>query len=425
MQNLRTLQIAVAGAIILSASYAFAVRDRSVNVSFESGDGSSIRHVVNGERGEFRLKDDARTLSARWRGDFDLAATGDGVAALEDMLEIELEEDGAVARAVLEKQSGDSGDIETRYFLDGDEQPAGPATDAAASALVVAFLRASGVKAEARVEALLAAGGPDAVLAEIRDMDNDNAVQRYAVALSKQVEMSDAQVGALAETLQKVESDGEIQQALSAIIENQTVSAALAPLLLDAAKSIEDDHDMRKLLESLAQGPLNAEAADLAIDLYARIEGDYDLRRAAEALLENDALTDAQAARILAAAANRIEGDHDMRLVLSETAPRFSDTAAFTEAWLAGFDAIRSSNDRRLSIEDAAKHDHPAQAWAALIEGTRAIGSDHDRRLAMQAIAERIDARDETLAAAYRAAAEGIGSDRDRRLALEALEDDA
>lgn len=420
MQNLRTLQIAVAGAIVLSASYALIVRDQSVNVSVDSEDGSSIRHVVNGERGEFRLKDDERILSAKWRGDFDLAATGDAIAALEDTLEIELEENGAVARAVLETKADA---IETRYFLDGEEQPEGAQTDAAIAELVVAFMRASGVKAEARVEALIAAGGTNAVLAEIGDMDNDNAIQRYAVALSRQAEMSDAEVGALAQTLKTVESDGEVQQALSAIIENQTVSAEVAPLLLDAARGIEGDHDMRKLLETFAEGPLNAEAADLAIDLYARIDGDYDLRKAAEALLENDALTDAQAARILATAADRIDGDHDMRLVLSETALRFSETAAFTEAWLAGFDALQSSNEQRLSIEEAAEGDHPAAAWAALIERTEAIGSDHDRRLAMQAIAERIDASDQALAAAYRAAAEGIGSDHDRRRALEALED--
>ncbi|MHA7871833.1 MAG: hypothetical protein ACX939_05735, partial [Hyphococcus sp.] len=196
-----------------------------------------------------------------------------------------------------------------------------------------------------------------------------------------------AALQSLAQALQTVESDHDLGLALRAVLENETLSEASTPALLTAATSIESDHDLRLLIEAVAERGLDDASFEIAIGLYDRIESDYDLRVSAEALLDESALSPAQAAQVLSIAGKTIDSDHDMRLVLEQAAPMASE--AIRDAWFEAFGAL---------------------------------GSDHDRRLALETLAGYID-NDAALAAAYREAAARIESDRDRRLALEAIDE--
>lgn len=418
MENLKTLGVITVGAIVLSASYAVAVKDRGAGHSIEFGDERSTRHSVSGDRGEFILKDDGVVIEANWRGAFDLNPLGTDIDRLERRFEITREKDGNDERVVFERKHGD---IIRAYYLDGEAQPDGPDADAAITELLIAFLRASGVKAEERVAALLKQGGPEEVLDDMLLLDGDESLRRYAAALAEQAELSSDEVAALIDLLNNLESDHDLRLALSAIMEHETISPELTPALIKVASNIESDHDLRKLVEDFAARPLDDAAMELIFGLYEGIESDHDLRIAAEALLENDAVNDAAAARLLSAAADQIDSDHDLRLILAESAAMFSNDPAVTDAWLKGYFKIDSSDNQRRAITEVAEiGEHTADAWRRLIEATTAIDSSHDQRLALVAIADRIEA-DASLLAAYRAAAAKIESDHDRRRALEAI----
>ena len=424
MQNLRFLGFMTIGALVLASAYAATVRDNKVEWSsnWDEGEGRSIRHIVNGERSEFMLRDDGRKIKAEWRGDFELNATGDGVDKLDKKLEIEIETDGLDERLVYVR---DGRDVEKSYYIDGEEQTQSDETDAAMADAFIRFLRASGVKADDRVEILLAQGGAGAVLTELDQIDGDHAVRRYVAALAEEADLTTDEIETLAEKLQNIDSDHDLRRALSAVLEHQTIPAELTPALLHAAQSVESDHDMRLLVEDFAERELNSDAVNIALGLFENIESDHDSRKAAEALFENDSLSGSQAARLLASAAGQIESDHDMRLILTETASRLSEDKEFADAWLAAFDSVQSDHDSRLALTEAAEEGEHANAfWIALIEKTTAIGSDHDQRLALQAIADEMG-QDPSLRDAYRAAAMEIGSDHDRRLALEEIGEDA
>jgi len=424
MKNLKTLSIVAVGAIVMSAAYAVTFGNddsEGFDIEIDSDEGLSVRHIVNGDRGEFIRKDDNGTLEASWRDEFTLTNDGNGLKSLERKLEIEIEAEDETRRVVFKN---DDGAIETVYFIDDEELPAGEDTDAAAAALFLQFLRASGVRSEERVRALINNGGVEAVLTELNYLDGDDAFRRYAVALVEESDLSTEEITHLTEKLVTVESDHDMRDVLRAILEHETLLPETTPLLIRAARSIESDHDLRLLVEAFAKTPLDSNAMDLALDLYGRIESDHDLRISAEALLESGTLSKMQAARLLEIAAGEIESDHDMRLLLTETAGMFADEPTLTDAWLQGYAVLESSHDQRLSIEAVAEEAAPSPSgWLSLIDASSDIESDHDARRALETIASNMGDEPELLAA-YRAVAERIGSSSDRERALAAVDGD-
>lgn len=422
MKSVKTLGAITIGAILLSATYAVALKDRNVKMVVDSDSGRSMHHNIRGDRGDFVLRDDDGVLEASWRGDFEFTEDGADIASIERSLKITYENDDVEQRAEFER---DGDGVEKTYYVDDEKQPANEETDQAIAELFLHFLRVSGVQSDERVAILLEQGGAEAILTELDALEGDHAMRRYSVALTEQTDLTNDQIKELAIKLKAIDSDHDLRLSLRSLLENETISEETTPALLDAASTVESDHDLRLLVESFAERPLNDEAMELALGLYERIDSDHDLRVSAEALLENSALTNAQAARLLTTAAREIESDHDMRLVLTETASMFSTEQSLTDAWMDGFASLESSHDQRLSIIAAVDEGgHPASALETLIKATETFHSDHDQRLALQALADEIDA-DAALLNVYRAAAATIDSDHDRRLALEAIGDES
>jgi len=113
MKSLKTLSAVTIGAIILSTIYALAMKDQSVRIDIDSGDERSVRHTVNGDRGEFILRDAEETLEATWRGDFELTDDGNSIKSVERKLDIELETADETRRVLFED---DSNDVKATYF---------------------------------------------------------------------------------------------------------------------------------------------------------------------------------------------------------------------------------------------------------------------------------------------------------------------
>lgn len=418
MNRLSTLGFLVVGAIVLAAVYGSAFGDRDVSASIDFDAGEGVRHVVNGDRGEFTLRREGLTLIASWRGSFKLSDDGDDIVEIDRKLEIKREENGVEERALFER---DGGAVARAYYVDGEKQDDTRETRAATRALLTAYLGASGVKAEERVAILLRKGGPAAVIAEINAVFGDHARQRYAVELVEQADLSPAELRELLTALKTVEGDHDLRQALTAVLEHETVGPEEMPIFLETAARIESDYDIRRLIEAVADTPLNSDAMALAIGLFEKLESDHDLRRAAEALLEQSDLAPANIARLLSVAADQIESDHDMRLLLADTAPMLARGDDVAAAWLKGFRALESGHDGRLALTEAANHSGLSDAvWLELINASASISSDHDRRLALEAFAGRAKG-DPALRAAYEASARGISSESDRNRALALL----
>ncbi|WP_428407499.1 hypothetical protein [Hyphococcus sp.] len=417
MNRLSTLGALIAGAILLAAFYGVAFGGRDAGIDIEINDDEGVRHVVSGDRGSFALKKDGLDLEASWRGDYDLTEGGDDLASLEHKLDITRKQAEREEQVVFER---DGDDVESIYYLDGEKQDENPETAAAKKALLIAFLEASGAKAEDRVAILLREGGVKAVLERIDAMYSDHARLRYITELTDQTDLTNAETSDLLKSLKNIEGDHDLRVALDALLQNETVDAAEMPLFLETASRIESDYDLRRLIERVSENELNDDALTLAIELMKRLESDHDLRRASEALLGQDKISEAAAARLLDTIGDRIESDHDLRLILGDAAPFLARGGDAARAWVGAFNALDSDHDQRLTLEEAAGvRGLSVETRLALIAASENIESDHDRRLALEAYSDLLEG-DEALEAAYKKSADGIGSESDRERALEA-----
>lgn len=417
MNRLSTLGALIIGAIILAAVYASAFGDGDGGVKIEIDDDEGVRQVVHGDRGSFALKQDGLDIEASWRGDYDLNDEGDEIASLEHKLEITRDRDGLEERVVFEP---DGDGVSSVYYVDGDKQDENAETAIAQKKLLIAFLEASGAKAEERVDVLLKEGGPAAVLDKINNIYSDHSRLRYITELTKQADLNSDEIRVLLKSLKNIEGDHDLRVALDAILQNETLGADKMPMFLDAASRIESDYDLRRLIESVAERDLNDDAISLAIGLMERLESDHDLRRASEALLGQDNITPRAAARLLDTIGDRIDSDHDLRLVLSDAAPFVAKDEDAATAWIGAFNALESDHDQRLTMEEASRVRGLSQETKlALIAACEKIDSDHDRRLALEAFSDMAK-DDDALRDAYEQAARGIRSDKDRKGALEA-----
>ena len=424
MKSLRSLAILAIGAFLLSAVYALSAgrSEKSISIEDDSDFAQSARHTISGEKSEFSFHNDEMAIKAKWRGDFTLDDSGMSLEGLDDKLEILIKEEGRKESAYFKPNDGE---IETTYFIDGEEQPEGEESNEGAANLFLRFLRASGFKADERVEILFDEGGSEAVFTEMDKLEQGHAMRHYAIAFAEHENLEPAEIIQLTEKISTIEGDHDISRALEALLENQEIDSQTAPALIEAADAIEGDHELRRLVQAFAERDLTNDEVDMLLGLYERIESSHDLRVAAYALLENETINADQAARILSSAADHITSDHDLRLVLTSAAPGFASSDTASEAWLSGFVKLQSDHDRRRALEAVVEEadDMKASDWIALIEAASRIESDHDLRLALIMIAEEADDT-EAIRETYLETAALIDSESDREIALSVLDGD-
>ncbi len=360
-------------------------------------DGDSFVQINGDKSLEFALRHDGRALSAKWRGDFDLAADARSLERLDGRIEIDTVVDGGEKQRLVIKGDGAPNDVS--FTVDGEEMAAGDARDAAIGDLLQAAVRASGVKAADRVNAILAAGGFAAVRAEIKAIETDNARRRYIEASAAHDDLAAEDIATLADEIARLDSDYDRRAALSALAGHRALNADAAARLVTAAQAIDSDYEKRRIIEAFAarkrtdvrtpdgegDGVVDAfPEADL-ITLFDGVDSGYELRLAAEALFENDVLSD----QAFATALKRLE-------------------------------RVESSYDKRLAAISAAGYAASEARLTPLLSLVRVIDDERDRRLALEAAATNIPATDEARAA-FRRAAASIDDVEERKRALEAL----
>ena len=408
----------VGAGLSLIAAAAFALIAPKIAEADDDGEGVHIINIGDGQSGSFRLKDDERDVAAKWTGDFTFAADGRSLTSLKGRLEIDAKEHGRTRKAIFENRTGA---VIASAETDGDAIKEKAGADRAAADLLQLFARSSGVNADGRVKALMAAGGKDAVLAEIGQLVGSHAVGAYIEALTEQATLTDADVAGLAMRAKTLDSDYAKRIVLSALLTAPALSDASTVAVLDVAKTIEGDHELRLIIEELAEKPMSERNLSVAAALIKEIDGDHEVRLAVEALLEGESLADKDAARLFDVATKKIEGDYDLRLVIEAADERLSGAEAGAAA-VRAIGSIEGGHDRRLAIESfASALDDGSRHWPALIDAAKGVEGDHDRRLTIEAIAGEAPQTGE-IQVALRKVAETIGEDHDRRLALEAIE---
>jgi len=406
-----------AGLVILLATVAAVAAPGLIHfVGDDDDDGVHILNIGDDDGGSFAMSEKGEKFTAKWKGDFSFAADARSLAELGRSLEIEMRNKKREEKALFKKKDGE---IAIEAWRDGDKLH-GEAASKAAADLLQQFARSSGVKASARVKALINDGGKQAALKEVALLKSGHGAAAYIEALSENARLDDAEIETLAQQIGGLDGDYAKRLALAAILKAQAPDEKAMNALLAAAKKVDGDHELRLLIEELADQPGDKSAFRAAYSLLGDIKGDHEIRLASEAILEADGVSNADAAKVIEAAARSIKGDYDLRLVVDAADERLKDEAVASAA-VAAASAIKGGHERRLAVEDIADElASSSPAWLALIDAASGVDGDHDRRLAIQAVAEAAP-KTEQIKLALQKAVASISSEHERDLAEEVL----
>ena len=419
MKNLRMLGALAGGAILIAGAYGAMVGNIEADISFDSDEDYSTRHSVEGGKAEFYLKDGEQIIKAKWRDNFGLDDTAMRITTVDRKLTIEVKENDTLKKVIFKNNDDD---LERSFYINDKQQSQTRVTDDEIDALTLTFLRASGLKAEDRVNALLTQGGASSVIKELPILGSEQALISYIKALSETTQLQPSEIDSLANALSAVESDHHLRHSIEVVLENQTITSQTAPSLIKLADSIENDHDIRKLVEVFAERPLNAESYNIVIDLMDRIEGGHDLRKSIEAIFNNENLTDSAKERILHESLPRLEDDHQLYLVLALTAKNFIPTEKYADGWFTAYSRLSSSHDHRRALSELiTENELEDEIWHRAINAVSEISSDHDQRIILEEIAE-LAPRNDRIVKAYLDVANDISADRDRKVAIAAIQ---
>lgn len=352
------------------------------------GDWRQVQHQSNNRRITIRMSRRDCDFELRMEGDVDFDAYEMVVRRMGQGARLRLEEEGRGTEHSLDIRVGRDGAPVYEYERDGRNRVFDAEAQAWFSSALQGLFRRTGFMADARVEALLRAGGVEAVLRELGELETSHGFATYVTALLEQARLDEAQLRALVRASgRRVESDHYMAGILEAVATHQPLTGGLLDDYLGATTSLESDHYRSEALE---------------------------------AAIHSGRLTGPQVGRVLEAA-GAMDSDHYRSRILTGIADRYALEVDFRSAYLRAT-ADMSSDHYRSEVLGRLldRGDLSADDRAGVLVATDMVDSDHYRSRLLKKVAEG-GLTDPALQRAFFQVAAGLDSDHYHRESLLAL----
>ena len=349
------------------------------------------------------------------------------------------------------------GQLEFVYKVNGAQQEFDSGARAWLASLLLQLERATGFNASMRVPALLAKGGPEAVLSEIENLKSDYVRQLYFIKLfenaslpgpllvkaleqarneistdyslaqvlltiAQKYELRDeAQRTAFLNGASKLRTDYEHARVLIELLKRPNLSPQLVEGALESAKSIRIDYEKSRILTTLAGfGTFDESEISTYLGLASAITTDYEHSRSLMALMEHQKLSSAAVSQILKSAST-IGTDYEKSRILLA----LSGSNNFDEKQIATYltlvDSIGTDYERsRDLIALMQGHKLGSDSVARIIAETQKIGTDYEKARVLTEAASRYQLQG-PVREAYIKAANSIGTEYERNRTLAAI----
>lgn len=369
--------------------------------------------------------------------------------------ELEIEEKRGRRSRRLVVRPGAEGELERRWYVDGDQLPFGPESHAWLTDMISVFYRRAGYQATERAERILASDGVNGLLEEIGHIPSDYTARRYYTVLLAQGDLdpeqmrrivrqlgaeieSDYELASLlveiaakhpldesvkiayVEAAGSIDSDYEHRRVLSAILEREDLSQDLADSMLQQATRIDSDYELARLLIDVSERyPGDRRLPGSYLSAARSIESDYELNRVLMNLLERDDLSAANIADLLDMARG-IESDYETSRLLTAVLRERGLDESSREPFFALAAEIESDFERRKVLSAALEAGPVARATVeAVLDSALNIDSDYETAALLMLVADRFPI-DDQLRPAYLRVVDTIGSEYERGRALSA-----
>jgi beta-lactamase regulating signal transducer with metallopeptidase domain len=248
-------------------------------------------------------------------------------------------------RRRLEGRSGEGGQSEYRWWVDGDERPFGADAETWFHDALLDLFRQSGYRAKERAAAILRTGGVDAVLAEVDAMES-----RYAKSLYLRLTLETGRV-----TLQ------EVRRIFREGAVGLGSEHAIVELLVRAASTYHFDPETHEEFLRAATG----------------IESGQARGRVYRSLLQQPDLRPTHTAAVLGGV-REIGSDHERSALLIELAERGLPSAVLQRAYLTAASSIGSDQAKAESLRALMGTDGVGEVeQVELLRAARGIAGDH------------------------------------------------
>src|SRR5579884_703971 len=316
-------------------------------------------------------------------------------------------------------QADDNGNLTRTYFVDGQKRPLNGAAQAWVAAEMLRLIRETGIGAAARVQRILRAGGPTAVLTEIAQIDSDGSKRTYLRELIDNGHLNEGQFRDAMRAARRIGSDGDKAQLLIDVAD-QYLRDDLREAWFNAASSIGSDGDRRRVLGEAVRQDRSGETLALAARSAGGIGSDGD-KSALLVEIAHDFKPQARQAWFHAASTIGSDGD---RLNALRALLRSSNTQPDTMVDLLHCAAgIGSDGDKAALLRDAAAYPLTDPAVQhAFFTAANTMGSDGDRASVLSALLTG-PSRDAGVLAGIADSARHIGSDGDKASVLTRVAD--
>ena len=296
------------------------------------------------------------------------------------------EDDGDTDRRLVVRNS--NGALQYEYRVNGRDQSFDAAGRTWLAQALLNMVRTTGFMAEERVDQLLRSGGPNAVIAEVGQLNSDYVRRMYLSKLLDRAELTPAQV----------------KQAMEV-----------------AARDISSDYELAQLLIAFANRyPLTDETRPLFINASNSIESDYEQRRVLATALAKAALKPADLTAMLGAARN-INSDYERAQLLLGISSKYALEPQMRLAYLSAAREISSDYEKGRVFKNLIKQGRlNAAELSQVLEYAASIRSDYEKAQLLMELSS-FDFSDPALQRAYLNAAEGISSDYEHRRVLTSL----
>jgi beta-lactamase regulating signal transducer with metallopeptidase domain len=418
------------------------------NMSMESNNGSH-RWTAN-------WSGDDCNLDLRAEGEIKFNAEATEIQSISSggSFEVNLRE-GSTLKQVKVTPSGSG--LQYVYKINGQQQPFEGDAKTWFSQFLLALERSTGYAADARVPALLAKGGPNAVLDEISNLQSDYVrgvyfrklleqpnlpspvvqrimkqageqvhsdyeLARVLMTVGKQYDLRDeASRTAFLTAAGKLNSDYEHSRVLIELLRRPDISKENVGMALSSAGSIKSDYEKSRILLSLMdQKSFEQSQLDFYLKLVASIHSDYEKSRDLLAPLQKYKLSAEQTNRIMDATATMGSDYEKSRLLLGLATQGKFDEAQMTN-YLKVVDSMKSDYERSRSLLALMQNNtlSPASVSRA-IENISRAGNDYEKSRVLTTLV-KANKFDESQMSTYLHVMDSMKSDYERSRCLLAL----
>ena len=312
------------------------------------------------------------------------------------------------------------GTVTRTYYIAGTKHDWNADATAELRDLLPRLVRNSGLGADARVKAILAAKGVPGVLAEIDLITTDYGRRVYDVALIDQAHLDASGVlPVLTDAGRRIASDYERGQVLQHIAVRVKLDDRAATAYVQAMAGMHSDYERRRALTALflAGGPVGGTQTLEALDA---IGSAYERREALTTLIAHGRLNDDMKRGILASA-RTLRSDYERDQTLKAYVQAFGVESPVRTAFFSAVSAFTSDYERRMVLTAvASKKPLPGDVQEASFDATTAMRSDYDRAESLLAFLNA-HAVDSGSRPAFVAAADRIRSSYEQNRVLAAL----